>query len=171
MTTRTGIKEAIRQRRPFHSPEAETFLTLMRTADRLSERVSAPLREVGLTAPQYNVLRILRGAEPEGLRTYQVADRMVARAPNITRLVDHLEGKRLLSRKRSRSDRRVITLRISRTGTDLLARLDRPVNQAVKQAMRGLSGEQQRSLRTLLDGLRGPLEERPGSAEKSREPP
>lgn len=154
-----SIRQSIQQRRPFASPEVEPFLTLARAWEVVAERANVPIRAAGLSVPQYNVLRILRGAEPEGLQTYEVAQRMVTRAPNITRLVDKLEAAALLTRTRSTEDRRVVLLRITAQGMQLLDRLDGPMGASVKDAMRGLGATELEELRRLLDRLRGPLEE------------
>lgn len=163
-----SIRQSIQQSRPFSPPEAEPFLTLARAWDVVAERATVPIRAAGLSVPQYNVLRILRGAEPEGLQTYQVAERMVTRAPNITRLVDKLEGNALLTRTRSTEDRRVVRLRITTLGLQLVDRLDGPVGTSVKDAMRGLNAVELDELRRLLDRLREPLEskrsQRPASS-------
>jgi DNA-binding MarR family transcriptional regulator len=154
----SSIRDAIRQNKPFDSLQTEVLLTLMRTADLLVERSHRPLCEAGLTTAQYNVLRILRGAGTDGLQTYQVAERLVTRAPNITRLVDKLEAKGLLSRLRSREDRRVVQLRVTDVGLQLLAELDAPVTAAAKEALRGLDETELRELCQRLDRLRQPLE-------------
>ncbi len=155
----TTIGQSIQQRRPFSSAEVEPFLTLARAWQVVAERANAPICAAGLSVPQYNVLRILRGAEPEGLQTYEVAERMVARAPNITRLVDKLEVGALLTRTRSTEDRRVVRLRITAQGMQLLDRLDAPVGASVKDAMQGLNAAELEELRRLLDRLREPLEQ------------
>ncbi len=152
------IREAIQQTRPFHSPAEEALLTLIRTMDRVDEDAVAPIREAGLSAAQYNVLRILRGAGEAGLQTYQVVDRLLTRAPNITRLVDKLEAKGYLTRTRCREDRRVVHVRITASGLELLARLDAPVEASVRAAMRGLPPGDLETLIRLLNRLRQPLE-------------
>jgi DNA-binding MarR family transcriptional regulator len=156
----SSIRKSIQQRRPFSSTEVESFLTLARAWDVVAELANAPILAVGITVPQYNVLRILRGAEPEGLQTYQVAERMVTRAPNITRLVDKLEAGALLTRTRSTEDRRVVRLRITATGLQLVERLDGPVDASAKDAMQGLNAAELEELRRLLDRLREPLEQK-----------
>jgi DNA-binding MarR family transcriptional regulator len=156
----TTIRQSIQQVRPFSSEEEESFLTLARAWDVVAERGKEPIAAAGLSVPQYNVLRILRGAEPEGLQTYQVAERMVTRAPNITRLVDKLEAGSLLTRTRSTQDRRVVRVRITATGMQLVESLDAPVDASVKDAMRGLNAAELEALRRLLDRLREPLEQK-----------
>ena len=154
----SSIRDAIQQNKPFDSLQTEVLLTLMRTADALVERSHRPLCEAGLTGAQYNVLRILRGAGEEGLQTYQVAERLVTRAPNITRLVDKLEAKGLINRRRSVEDRRVVQLRITDAGMALLAELDAPVMAATKEALLGLGENELRELCHSLNRLRKPIE-------------
>jgi DNA-binding MarR family transcriptional regulator len=152
------VHKAIRQKRPFRSVHEETLVTLVRTTDRVNARLCGTLTAEGLSVQQYNVLRVLRGAEPEGLQTYQVAERLVARAPNITRLVDKMEAKGLLARTRSVNDRRVVQLRISAKGLQLLTRLDAPTLESVRAAMEGLPETDLTELCRLLNKLREPLE-------------
>jgi DNA-binding MarR family transcriptional regulator len=152
------IATSIRQKRAFASLQEEALIDLYRAWDRIRDVVRRPLDEAGLSQEQYNVLRILRGAGPEGLRTYEVVERMVTRAPNITRLVDKLERKGYLERSRSARDHRVIRLAVTRSGLSLLERLDAPVTGSAKEAMAGLTPEQLKRLIRLLDRLREPLE-------------
>lgn len=159
MISAKSIKKSIRQTKPFETLEQEVFLTLLRTTDLVADRATEPIRGTGLTTQQYNVLRILRGAGDDGLQTYQVVERMVTRAPNITRLVDKLERKGFLTRTRSLVDRRVITLRLTEAGRTLLAEIDQPQVEALRAAMQGLNEEENRSLCRLLNRLRSPLEE------------
>jgi DNA-binding MarR family transcriptional regulator len=151
-----SIRQSIQQVRPFTSDEQESFLTLARAWEVVAERAREPISAAGLSVPQYNVLRILRGAEPEGLQTYEVAQRMVTRAPNITRLVDKLEAAALLTRTRSTEDRRVVRLRISSQGMQVLDRLDGPVDASVKDAMRGLGATELESCAACSIGCANP---------------
>jgi DNA-binding MarR family transcriptional regulator len=154
-----SIGQSIRQGRPFRSRETEALVALLRTADRAGDEIRRVLKPHGLSMQQYNVLRILRGAGAAGIRTYDLIPRMVSRAPNITRLVDKLEEKSLLVRRRSEGDRRAIRLRITAAGRRLLASLDEEVAAADARAMRGLTARELRSLTGLLDRLRAPLEQ------------
>src|SRR5918992_748846 len=121
------LRTEIHQTKPFASLEEEAFLNLQRTGDALLHGLEAALKPVGLSPSQYNVLRILRGAEAEGLACREVAERMVTRDPDITRLLDRLEARGLVIRARDREDRRVITVRITPEGLRLLQELDAPV--------------------------------------------
>jgi DNA-binding MarR family transcriptional regulator len=157
MNAAKTLREAIRQTRPFESLHVEALVTLAWAFDRLSHETNRPLCDAGLSPPQYNVLRILRGT-PEGLQTHQVVERLVTRAPNITRLVDKLEAKGLLRRQRSRDDRRVVHLRITPAGLELLRELDGPLERAITKALGGLDEDGLRRLIALLTQLAGTLE-------------
>src|SRR5579859_2851490 len=107
-------------------PEEVAFLELCRTTDMLSRRLAVLLKAEDLSATQYNVLRILRGA-PEGLPCGEVGNRMITRDPDITRLLDRLEKRGLIARSRDSQDRRMVMARITPEGLKLLARMDEPV--------------------------------------------
>ncbi|HEX9736727.1 MAG TPA: MarR family transcriptional regulator [Thermoanaerobaculia bacterium] len=122
------LKTEIKQTKPFASVEEEAFLNLVRTANDLWQELGGMLRRRKLTPTQYNVLRILRGAGEEGLPCGEVGARMVTREPDVTRLLDRLEHRGLVSRRRSATDRRVVEARITDAGLELLAALDEPVD-------------------------------------------
>jgi DNA-binding MarR family transcriptional regulator len=109
-------------------PEEQAYINLLRTADALSRPLTELLKLADLSLAQYNVLRVLRGAAGSGLACGEVADRMVTRDPDITRLLDRLEARSLVQRSRENQDRRVVTTRITDEGIRLLERLDRPVS-------------------------------------------
>ena len=122
------LRRLIKQGKPFQSLEQEVFLEVLRTGHALVEGLVELLRPHGLTQPQYNVLRILRGAGKAGLPTGEVADRMVAsREPDITRLLVRMERLGLVERERRRDNRRVVTARLTREGLRVLSALDGPV--------------------------------------------
>ena len=114
------------ERRRTDCPEEAAFLNLMRTTDMLSRGLVKVLKTEGLSATQYNVLRILRGAR-KGLACGEIAARMITRDPDITRLLDRLEKRSLISRSRETGDRRTVMARITADGLKILARLDKPV--------------------------------------------
>jgi len=150
---RQGRKET-KQRKPFRRVEEEAFVNIQRTADALMQGVAATLKPMGLSPTQYNVLRILRGAEPDGLACREIAERMITRDPDITRLLDRLEDRALVARSRDRADRRVITTRIAEKGLRLLKDLDGPI-AALHVAQLGHLGDQKlRFLTDLLEAAR-----------------
>ncbi len=140
----------IKQTKPFPSLEEEAFLNILRTADTLLQKETALLDSFGVSPAQYNVLRILRGAGPNGLPCGEIAGRMITRDPDITRLTDRLEKRALAVRSRESSDRRVVTVRITREGLDLLASLDKPISDLHR---RNLSHLGTSNLKTLIDLL------------------
>jgi DNA-binding MarR family transcriptional regulator len=118
------LQDEIKQTRPFASLEQEAFLSLGRTWAVLDHALAEVLKPHGITPTQYNVLRILRGAGAEGLCRSEVMERMIARVPDATRLLDRLEAAGLIERVRSSQDRRFVTTHISQEGLGLLAELD-----------------------------------------------
>ncbi len=131
------------------SPEEALFLDLLRTSDILSRRPAQVLKAEELSSNQYNVLRILRGA-PEGLPCGEIGNRMITRDPDITRLLDRLEKRGLISRSRETKDRRMVMTRITPEGLKLLARLDEPVQQTHREQLGHLGRERLRALSELL---------------------
>jgi DNA-binding MarR family transcriptional regulator len=128
----------------------EAKMAVLRAADGARRRMSELLAPAGLTLQQYNVLRILRGARPEPLPTLEIAGRMIERTPGITRLLDGLVRMGLVVRKRSTRDRRAVLCRITREGLALLERLDAPVEVSDRNAVAGLSEQEQATLVDLL---------------------
>ena len=141
-----------RKRRP-ECPEEAVFLDLLRTTDILSRGLVVLLKDEDLSANQYNVLRILRGS-PDGLPCGEIASRMITRDPDITRLLDRLEKRNLISRSRETKDRRMVMARITPDGQALLARLDEPVRQAHRKQLGPLGRERLRALTELLHTAR-----------------
>ncbi len=126
-TDDSALAKELKQGKPFESLEVEAYLNLVRTNDLLEGNVARYLKQHGVSAPQYNVLRILRGAGPKGLPSLAVAERMVTRVPDITRLLDRLADKGWVTRTRSPADGRVVLTRIVAKGRRLLSRLDEPL--------------------------------------------
>ncbi len=141
------------KRRVASSPEESAFLDLLRTCDLLSRGPAQILKAQDLSATQYNVLRILRGS-PNGLACGEIADRMITRDPDITRLLDRLEKRRLVSRCRESKDRRMVKVRITSEGLKLLTLLDEPVQQAHRKQLGHLGRERLQALTELLQAAR-----------------
>ncbi len=152
MTAR--LKTEIQQRKPFTSLEAEAYLNLLHTSDYLQRQVEALLKAEDLSTSQYNVLRILRGAGKAGLCCHEIAARMLTRDPDITRLLDRLEKRGLVERRRDRRDRRVITARITRAGLEVLRRLDGPVAEQHRRQLGRLGRQRLEALVGLLEAAR-----------------
>jgi DNA-binding MarR family transcriptional regulator len=137
--------------------EAQLFVAILKAADSLAQQGEQLFKSAGLTSAQYNVLRILRGAEPEGLLCRGISERMISRDPDITRLLDRMENHKLITRERQTQDRRVIKTRITPEGLRLLKKLDRPVNDLHKKQFGHMSATRLRQLAELLAEL-GELE-------------
>ena len=138
-------------RKPYRTLEQGAFINVQRAADALSRGVEEALKPTGLSFTQYNILRILRGAGPDGLACGEVAGRMMTRDPDITRLLDRLEARRLVSRSRERRDRRVVKSRITEQGLSLLEGLDHPVAETHRRQLGHLGERRLRSLILLLE--------------------
>jgi DNA-binding MarR family transcriptional regulator len=156
MTTRrpTPVAVEIQQNRPFRSTGHEAVVTLFRTVADMERYVVPRLAAEGVTPQQFNVLRILRGAGPAGLPTLAIAERMIDRAPGITRLLDRLVRAELVTRDRDGRDRRQVTCRITPRGEALLERLDPVVDRTDREVVAALSPAEQRTLIRLLNVVR-----------------
>ncbi len=154
------LKAEIKQRRPFSSVHEEVVLSLVRTADLVLAPLTAVLREESLSLSQYNILRVLRGSGEEGLPCGEISERMVRRDPDLTRLLDRLDARGLISRVRGTEDRRVVFASITDEGRQLLADLDEPIRRATKETLSHMPGERLELLRELLDEARSSGEER-----------
>lgn len=156
MTERSRLREEIQQGRPFETLELEVYLNLRRTHDRLSACVNDLLKAEGISQPQYNALRILRGAGEEGLPSLAVAERMVTRVPDVTRLLERLAKNGLLVRERQESDRRVVRNLLTDKGRELLSRLDEPIRQVHRTVLGHMRQEELLQLNRLLERARDP---------------
>jgi DNA-binding MarR family transcriptional regulator len=153
----SDLREELRQRKPFSGLEQEAQLGVVRTASLLVDAFEQMLKPYGITATQYNVLRILRGAEPEGLCRNDLRDRMLTRMPDVTRLLDRMEDAKLVARARDSEDRRMVSTRITPKGLRLLDELDDPVTQEHMRRFHHLTKAQLKTLIELLDAVRDRL--------------
>ncbi|MGH9590456.1 MAG: MarR family transcriptional regulator [Terracidiphilus sp.] len=149
-----SLKAEIEQSIPFSSARQEALLNLLRTADRFSHAMQRGIRPWGITATQYNVLRILRGAGPDGLTCSEIGSRMLTAAPDITRLLRRLTALRLIRQHRDRRDRRVVRTLISKTGLRLLEEMDPAVKGAPEALLGHMSAEEIAALTRLLERAR-----------------
>ena len=152
-----NLREEIRQTKPFESPAQEAILGIYRTSDMLQRRFARLVEPHGISLQQYNVLRILRGGGKQGTPTLDIAERMIEQTPGITRLLDKLEAKRLVRRKRCLEDRRQVLCWISDSGLSLLAELEKPLVQSGLSAVESLSPAEIRQLIAILGNLRAKL--------------
>lgn len=144
------LKEELRQRKGFSSLPHEAVLNVVRTSSRLTDDLEDLLKPFGISATQFNVLRILRGSEPDGLCRNELRDRMLTRMPDMTRLLDRMEDAGLVTRSREQADRRMVLTRITVAGQALLQQLDGPVIELHRKQLGRLSDDQLRSLIDLL---------------------
>jgi DNA-binding MarR family transcriptional regulator len=144
------------ERRRVGGAEEAAYLDLLRTTDMLSRRLLPTLKPADLSPTQYNVLRILRGA-PEGLPCGEIANRMITRDPDVTRLLDRLEKRGLISRNRESRDRRTVTTSVTAKGLQLLGQLDEPVQEAHRKQLGHLGLKRLRELTELLREARREL--------------
>jgi len=140
----------IKQTKPFPSRSAEALLSVQRTAALIEHHLNEALRPHALTATQYNVLRILRGAGANGLCGREVAERMMSRVPDVSRLLERMEDMSLISRERDSADRRHVTARITARGLAILDQVA-PALEGVERARVGRLGAER--LQDLIDGL------------------
>ena len=139
---------------PAVSLENRIFVALLQTADTLAQEAEQLLKAAGIPNAQYNVLRILRGAEPEGLACRAIGDRMISHDPDITRLLDRMEKRGLITRERQTDDRRVVKTRITPQGLSLLKTLDQPIHDLHKRQFRHISTARLKTLFDLLEEVR-----------------
>src|SRR6266852_3227176 len=130
--------------------EDRAFIALQRAADKLAQQVEQVLKSSGLTGAQYNVLRILRGAEPDGLACSSIGERMISHDPDMTRLLDRMEKRSLITRQRQSDDRRVVKTRITSSGLEILRRLEQPIRELHKRQFHQMPAARVRTLAGLL---------------------
>ena len=153
-----GNQKEVKRTKSFGRSEEDLYLNLLRTVERLSRGVAETLSGADLTPTQYNALRILRGAEPEGASCSEVSERMVTKDSDITRLLDRLEARGLISREREAKDRRRIVTRITEQGLRVLAELDKPIAECHRAQLGHLGEKQLASLSKLLEAVRNGAE-------------
>jgi len=130
------------------------FVAFMQIADTFGAQTEQVIKTAGLTAAQYNVLRILRGAGPAGLACREIGERMISRDPDITRLLDRMEKRNFITRKRQSDDRRVVKTYVTPQGLELLKTLDRPVSALHKRQFQGIAPAKLRVLAIMLEEIR-----------------
>jgi DNA-binding MarR family transcriptional regulator len=150
------LQADLKQKKSFGSLEEVVYLNVLLTAEHLMRGEVDALKAADLSFAQYNVLRILRGAGGEGLSCREISERMIHRDPDITRLLDRLEARGLISRSRVETDRRVIMARATDEGISVLAGLDEPINGIHQRQLKHLSRGQLKALSDLLELARNP---------------
>ncbi len=147
-----ALAKRIKQER-FESPLQEAILNLMVAAAFVGERFDRVCAEHGITGGQYNLLRVLRGAYPDGRSRCDIAVRLIERAPDVTRLVDRLERQGLVERVRSDEDRRLSISRITRAGLELLERMEPEIRVENEYLAERISLRDRRELSRICEGI------------------
>lgn len=145
-----GLQAEIKQSIPFRSAATEAMLSILRTAVVIEHRLGEALKPFGITGPQHNVLRILRGAGEKGLCGREIGERLVARVPDVPRMLERMEAMQLITRVRDAEDRRHVTARITPKGLELLSRVEPVMDQAERQRFGHMSADQ---IQAIIAGL------------------
>lgn len=148
------LQQEIKQSKPFETLEREVFLNLARTTAVLTHRLEQEFKPFGLTLTQYNLLRIVRGAEESGILQGDIAERMVTSTPDIPRLLKRLETSNLIRRKPDTKDLRVLTVYLTTTGSQLLSEMDEFLREINGIFFSGLSRSELKKLNELLSAAR-----------------
>jgi len=151
----SDLQAELKQHKPFKSLKEEAHLSIQRTSALLEHAFEAALKPHHITATQYNVLRILRGSEPEGLCRSEIGERLVRQVPDVTRLLDRLEDAKLIARRRGGEDRRYVVTRITRAGLYLLDHVEDRIDEIHCEQLGHLDEAQLRRLIALLAVVRG----------------
>jgi len=156
--TPRSLQDDLKQNKPWCCLEEEATLNISRTAAVLEHALVQALKPFDITPTQYNVLRILRGAGPDGLCRNEVGERLVRRVPDVTRLLDRMEETGLLARVRDGEDRRYVTARISPQGLALLERLDQEILRIHRSQLGHVDRKQLKQLIDLLTSVRAGID-------------
>lgn len=140
--------------RPIPNVQEQATLATIRAGDLLMRTVADLLKPYALSPTQYNVLRILRGAGREGASAKEIGTKLIARDPDVTRLMDRLEKRGLLTRDRAQEDRRVVTHCLTGEGLALVNELDGPVRELHRRNLRGLDSAKLQTLMSILAEIR-----------------
>lgn len=149
-----NIQRRLHQNAPIESPQSAVYLGALLLVRDLSHAVEEVCKRADLSSPQYNALRILRGAGKDGHSCGDVGKRMIHRVPDVTRMLDRLEERGLVRRQRQEDDRRIVRVWITPAGERLIAPLDAQLDAALEKALSGMPAS---GLRTLAEGLDGAL--------------
>ena len=156
-TQKSSLATTLKQNRPFVSLEQEVYLSMLRTASELSYSGDQFFRPFGITPSQYNVLRILRGAGTDGLCRNEISERMVTATPDMTRLLDRMESAGWVTRERAEEDRRQVSTHITKSGMELLTRLEQPTGDFVKRLFTGTAVNDLKTVLKVNDQIRTKL--------------
>jgi DNA-binding MarR family transcriptional regulator len=149
-----GLREEIHQNKPFRSAQEEAMLNIVRTASILMDEGAQLFKPFGITVAQYNVLRILKGSEGQGLCRNEVRDRMLTRMPDMTRMLDRMEEAGLVERIRDSEDRRHVATHITTAGKKILKDLEAVVAEQHRKSLGHMSEKELKTLSELLTRAR-----------------
>jgi DNA-binding MarR family transcriptional regulator len=149
------LRSELQMSKPFATLEEELVVEIQRTAQCAIRWVTEALKPSGLTPAQFNVLRILRGARPGSLSGSEIANRMIADDPDLTRLLDRLEAAGLIEKERDTRDRRVVNVRITADGLERVEAASVAVRKRLESEWGGLGAKKKESLADLLEAARG----------------
>ncbi|MBX3423230.1 MAG: MarR family transcriptional regulator [Pirellulaceae bacterium] len=161
--TQASKSKTTRKAPKFDSLEQEVFLNLWRTFECLKSHETELFEQFGLTSQQYNLLRLLRAVRPNMLQTLSLAERLVSRAPDITRMLDKLEDRGLIVRDRPLENRRVVQVGITDSGSILLDQIAQPLHDCHVRQLGHLSAAKLKQLIQLLRAVRQPHEDQSSS--------
>lgn len=147
------IEEHIKTK-PIKDPYQRAMLNVMFTGVWLQQKMGQLLKQFDITEPQYNVLRILRGQKGEAMNLYEIQDRMIQKMSNVSRLIDKLVAKKLVTRKESKENRRRVDITITQKGLDLLDKVEPNIAPVLKGMGKSLSKEEATKLGEWLDKMR-----------------
>lgn len=156
--TKSKVLSAVGSTCRFDSAEQEAYLAMWRTYDRLQALEEELFKPWGVTAQQYNLLRLLKAAHPDAVPTLSVVKRLISRAPDVTRMLDRLEASGSISRTRSETDRRAVLIAITDAGLALLDDMSEPLRDCHRKQLGHLTAAELKSLTTLLKAARAPHE-------------
>jgi len=149
------LRSELKQNKPFPTLEEEVVVEVQRTAQVVVRWVAEALRPSKLTLPQFNVLRILRGARPGSLSSTEIAERMIADAPDLTRLLDRLEAAGFVEKARDTRDRRVVNVRATAAGIELVEAASLAMRRRVQEELKSMGPRKLETLADLLEQMRG----------------
>ncbi len=149
-----SLRQEIAQQKPFASAAEEALLNLLRTADALQREMHLLIKPWGITSTQYNVLRILRGAQPQGLTCTAIGERMITADPDVTRLAARLKAMKLVRQVRDKQDRRVVWNHISAEGLQLLDQMHSTIERSPEEMFSRLTESDRQELIRLLELVR-----------------
>jgi DNA-binding MarR family transcriptional regulator len=154
MPQHSNLHEELGESQPFQVPEQEAYLNLVRTHALLSDEVAELFKQHHLSQPLYNVLKVVARVGDAGMPSQSIAQYMVARDPDITRLVDRLQKDGLIERERDDQDRRIVRVRVTPSGLDAIEKLDPLIWKLHQQQLGHLNQEQIELLNQLLVSAR-----------------